>query len=315
MAPAFAGVFLCPFLRYELCNQGWKGIRMKKALLFPLVFIFTISFAQTDSLKLDSLELEHTIVPKPQAPSAEVYTLKPAVDIPLTVAGTGWSLYAFTKIYSKDTSTTAQILALDKNNLAAINRSGVKQYSPKAASASDLIFYGSMPLPLLLLADREIRKDAGKVGLIFLESMSVTGLLYTGSVYFKDKYRPYAYNPDVPIEKRKGGGGKNSFFAGHVALVGTSTFFMAKVLSDYHPESKIKWLLFTTASAATLTTAYLRYKGGMHFTTDILIGTALGPLSGILVPHFHKTRKDKENRLSLVPYFGQEKGVAMVYRF
>ncbi len=288
---------------------------MKKALLIPALFIFAIAYSQQDSVRLDSLELHPEIVPKPVVHPDEVYTLKPAVDIPLTAVGTGWSIYAFTKIYSKDTSTTAQILALDKNDLAPINRSGVKYYSQNAARTSDLLFYGSMPLPLLLLADREIRKDAGKVGLIFLESMSVTGLLYTGSVYFKDKYRPYAYNPDVPIEKRKGGGGKNSFFAGHVALVGTSTFFMAKVLSDYHPESKIKWLLFTTASAATLTTAYLRYKGGMHFMTDILIGTALGPLSGILVPHFHKTRKEKENRLSLVPYFGQEKGVAMVFRF
>lgn len=289
---------------------------MKKMLLFlPFLMIVFGSSAQTDSVRLDRVEMDRLIIPRPVVNDGEVYKLKPAVDIPLTAIGTGWSLYAFTKIYSKDTSTTAQILALNKNDLSGINRPGVKQYSPDAAKTSDLIFYGSMPLPLLLLADKEIRKDAGKVGLLFLESMSVTGLLYTGSVYFKDKYRPYAYNPEVPIEKRKGGGGKNSFFAGHVALVGTSTFFMAKVYSDYHPESRIKWLLFSGAGAATAATAYLRYKGGMHFMTDIIIGTVVGPLSGILVPHFHKVKRGEPGRLSLIPYYGEEKGLALVYKF
>jgi hypothetical protein len=290
---------------------------MKKGLFSSLVLLSAIfSYAQNDSLRIDSIEKNVEIVPKPVASNnGEVYKLRPAIDIPLTAVGTGWSLYAFTKIYSKDTSTTAQILALNKNDIASINRHGVKYYSEKAFDHSNLFFYGSMPLPLLLLVDKEIRKDAGKVGLLFLESMSVTGLLYTGSVYFHDKYRPYAYNPDVPIGRRKGGGAKNSFFAGHVALVGTSTFFMAKVYSDYHPESKVRWLLYTAASGATAATAYLRYKAGQHFLTDIIIGTAIGPLSGILVPHFHKVRNGKESSLSIVPYYGTEKGLAVVLKF
>ena len=129
-----------------------------------------------------------------------------------------------------------------------------------------------------------------KVAFLYLESMAVTGLLYTGSVYLADRYRPYAYNPNAPMSERTRGGAKNSFFAGHVALVGTSTFFIAKVLNDYHPDSKAKWLPFTLASVATGTTAYLRYRGGQHFLSDILIGTTVGTLSGILIPHVHKNK-------------------------
>ena len=57
--------------------------------------------------------------------------------------------------------------------------------------------------------------------------MAVAGLLYTGSVYANDRYRPYAYNSTVDMSERTRGGAKNSFFAGHVPLAGTSTFFMA----------------------------------------------------------------------------------------
>ena len=73
--------------------------------------------------------------------------------------------------------------------------------------------------------------------------MSITGLLYTGSVYITNRYRPYVYSSESTIEQR--GGAKNSFYAGHVALVATSTFFMAKVYGDYHPDSKAKWVFYT----------------------------------------------------------------------
>jgi membrane-associated phospholipid phosphatase len=246
--------------------------------------------------------------------NGEVYRLNLPVDLPVTIAGTAWSLFAFTKIYNKDSSTAAEILALDKNDIAKYNRWGVNYYSPEALSTSNIFFYGAMPLPLLLLADKKIRHDAGKVGLLFMEAMSITGFLYTGSVYFHDKYRPYTYNPDVPMSKRTRGGGKNSFFAGHVALVGTSTFFMAKVYSDYHPESRIKWVLYSIASGATLATAYLRSRAGEHFFSDIVIGTAIGTLSGILVPQFHKIKDGKEPKLSLVPLPGDGQAIGLVYR-
>ena len=51
--------------------------------------------------------------------------------------------------------------------------------------------------------------------------------------------------------KHLGGGAKNSFFAGHVALVATSTFFTAKVFADYHPDSKLRHLLYGVAIAST----------------------------------------------------------------
>lgn len=184
--------------------------------------------------------------------------MKYGIDIPIAAAGTAWTLYGFSKIYGRDPSSAAEVLALDRNNVNSFDRPITKEYSESAAAASDKLFYGSMPLPLILLFDKKISKDAADLGLLYLEAMAVTGTVYTISAMSANRYRPYAYNPDVDLAKRTRGGARNSFFAGHVALVGTSSFFMAKVYTDYHPEMKGKWALFTLAGAMTTTTGVLR---------------------------------------------------------
>jgi hypothetical protein len=246
----------------------------------------------------------------------EVYKLKPAVDIPVTLIGAGWSMYAFSKIYSKDPSTEQEINNLNKNNINGFDRWGAEVYSTKAADASDLFFYGSMPLPIVLMLDKDIRKDALKISFLYLEAMSVTGFLYTGSTYLTNRYRPLAYNTTdgVSLDEKRRGGAKNSFFAGHVALVATSTFFTAKVFSDYNPHSKLKYLFYGVAIVSTAGTGYLRHRGGKHFPSDIVIGTAVGTLSGLLVPHFHKNSR-KNNNLSFYPFAGESNGISMIYKF
>lgn len=244
-----------------------------------------------------------------------VYKLKPAVDIPLTIAGVGWCGYAFTKIYSKDGLTLEELQRLNPNNVPRFDRGSVDQYNESVVKWGDYLFYGSMPLPILLLADNKMRKDFPKLAILYLEAMSMTGVPYTASVYFADRYRPYAYNEDAPLDFRMGGGARNSFFAGHPALVGTSTFFMATVYADYHPESKIKWLFYSLASAATLTTAVVRYLGGRHFLSDLLIGTTLGPVAGILVPKWHRTNKGKKKTTMILPYAGQTNGISLIHKF
>jgi membrane-associated phospholipid phosphatase len=246
--------------------------------------------------------------------SNSVYRFKPSVDIPVTLIGTGWSGFALTKIYSKDPSSVAKINSLRVSDIPRFDRWAADIHSDKAADVSDLLFYGSMPLPAILMLDKKIRKDAGKIGLLYLQAMGVNGFFYTGATYLTNRYRPYAYNPNVPMGDRTEGGAKNSFFAGHVALVGTSTFFVAKVYSDYHPESKAKWAVFGLASAATAATGYLRHRGGRHFPSDILLGTTVGTLTGIMVPHLHKNKLFKNENLSVLPFTGISHGLSLVYR-
>jgi membrane-associated phospholipid phosphatase len=243
-----------------------------------------------------------------------IYRLRPGVDIPIFVVGAGWSGYAFTKIYSKPHSTEEDILSLNKNDINGFDRGAVRPYSKSLDRISYYPFFASMPLPFLFLFGNT-KKDFFKLTGLYLQAMSITGFLYTGSVYFVDRYRPYAYSNESSIDQRTRGGAKNSFYAGHVALVSTSTFFMAKVYADYHPESKAKWVFYVLAGTTTALTAYLRYTAGQHFPSDLLLGMTQGTLTGLLVPHFHKNKLIKNNNFSIVPFStGRSLGLSMVYK-
>ena len=267
---------------------------MKKFLVCATcLFCFLTSSAQ----QVDSINTTPTTATKKPG----IYKMKYKVDIPLTAAGVGWTLFAFTKIYGRDRVPDAEILALVPANVNSFDRPVTMKYSEKAKSSSDLLFYGSMPAPLLLLLDKKIRKDAPKIGLLYLEAMAITGTVYTSTAMIVNRFRPYAYNPNVPMGTRTSGGSRNSFPSGHPAVVATSTFFMAKVYSDYHPEMKNKWILYGVAGGASLATGILRIQAGQHFITDVMTGIPLGVLSGILVPHFHK-RKQFQN-YTVMPYY------------
>ena len=243
--------------------------------------------------------------------NTEIYKLKPAIDVPIVAGAGGWSYYALSKIYKKDSSSVEDVMMLSKSNINGFDRWAADVYHPEAEYASDKVFYGAMPLPLVLLFDRNIRKDALKIAVLYTEALSITGTLYTSSTYF-NRYRPATYSDVLTVEQKRSGNQRNSFFAGHVALVATSTFFTAKVYSDYHPHSKFRWVLYGVAAAATGATGYLRHRAGKHFPTDILLGSAIGALSGILVPQAHKVKKE-EKRVQIFPFSGEVHGLAVIY--
>jgi membrane-associated phospholipid phosphatase len=243
----------------------------------------------------------------------QVYKFKPAIDIPLIVVTSGTTLLGFSKIYNKERLTVEEVESLDPRNVNRFDRSATRHYND--SKVPDYLFYSSMPLPLLLLLDNKMRKDFPKLAALYLEAMGVTGIIYVTAVHFGDRYRPYTYNDEAPMDFKLRGGSRNSFFAGHPSLVGTSTFFMATVYADYHPESKVKWLFYALASAATAGTAIGRYLGGRHFPSDIIIGITLGPLSGMLIPHLHKNKDLSKRKTVVMPFFGESSGLALVHKF
>ncbi len=128
--------------------------------------------------------------------------------------------------------------------------------------------------------------------------------------------RPVAYYDDVPMSERTARGNTDSFFSGHTSVTATASFFMAKVISDYHPElGAKKWLLFTAALIPPAFVGYYRYRGLRHFPTDVMMGTAVGAAVGILVPHLHKITNKKNKNLSVVPYTGNYSGLLVSLKF
>ena len=302
--------------------------RMKNTLLPMLVALLMSShlFAQDstgmirDTIKTDTIVSVNEPVSKvtiDESPKMKgpVYKLKLPIDIPVTAVTTATTLFGFSKIYNKERLTVDEVESLDPQTVNSFDRSATRHYSEKATKVADALFYGSQPLPLIFLLDKRTRKDFPKLVLLYLETMGVTGVPYVTAVYFGDRYRPYTYNPEAPMDFKLRGGSRNSFYAGHPALVATSTFFMATVFADYHPESRFKWLFYTLAGAATAGTAIGRYLGGRHFPSDLIIGVTMGTASGLIIPRIHRN-KDLANRKTVVmPFFGESNGLTLVRKF
>jgi membrane-associated phospholipid phosphatase len=72
--------------------------------------------------------------------------------------------------------------------------------------------------------------------------------------------------------------------------------------------------VYTLASAATGATGYLRHKGGRHFPSDVILGTAIGTLSGIMIPQLHRKKLTTDSNLSIMPFTGSSHGLALVYK-
>ncbi|MBA3647885.1 MAG: phosphatase PAP2 family protein [Chitinophagales bacterium] len=253
------------------------------------------------------------------------FHIKPAIDISITVLGIAGTITGFSLLSKKTSSDVGVILNLDpeRDIKIGINRHDIHNYSVTANNLSDVFFYSSFLYGLILLADREIRQDALKIALLYVQTLGITGTSYSLAAASVDKYRPYVYNkdslivdgikvPEVPIEKKTSNHAKDSFYGGHPSVPASSTLFVASVFSAYHPNSPYRFMFYGIAVAATATTAYLRYRGGDHFPTDLAIGVSLGSAYGLLVPYFHQCQ---DKGFSFVPITGKVKGVNVTYRF
>lgn len=244
-----------------------------------------------------------------------VYTIQRGIDIPLVGAGILWDSYGFSRISKKNGLTESLVLTKQKGDINWFDRWAVHPYSHSIDQLSYIPFYVAVPLPLAVFGiDSRMRKDFWKLTYLYGEAMILTGALYTSAVHYVKRSRPLVYESKSPMDIRKSSNSQNSFFAGHVALVGTSVFFIAQAYADYHPESHYKWAFYTGAGVITGLTAYWRNKAGEHFPSDIAVGTVVGVASGLLTPLLHRTRLLRRSRLSLLPVSSAGRGVAILYK-
>ena len=150
--------------------------------------------------------------------------------------------------------------------------------------------------------------------LLYVETMAVTGAMFTLANGLSERRRPLVYSSEAPMDEKTRKNAKNSFYAGHTAATASATFFWAKVFNDYNPDSPWKPVVWGVAAALPAGVGYLRLKAGKHFLSDNILGYALGAGAGILVPHLHK--KGNTSGLSLIPVSdGEYSGVALNYKF
>ncbi|MBC7914730.1 MAG: phosphatase PAP2 family protein [Pyrinomonadaceae bacterium] len=275
---------------------------MKFTFIFLVIFKISFgAFAQNDSSKVRS---------------SSPYTTSFKVDGPVIGAGLGLATLGLSMIQKKDALTVAEVNALSKKDVNGFDRFGAGYYSDKANKDSYLPFYGSFAMPVVALLNKNIGRKAGQVMVLYLETMAITGTMYTLSAGSVVRHRPLVYSTDAPMGKRQSKNSQRSFFAGHTAATAAATFFTAKVFSDFNPDSKARPYVWAAAAIVPASVGYMRLKAGQHFLSDNLLGYGLGAAAGILVPHLHKKKNGLTENLSIQPLMdGRYQGMVMNYRF
>ncbi|WP_242926622.1 phosphatase PAP2 family protein [Pontibacter vulgaris] len=243
------------------------------------------------------------------------YKTSTKVDAPIIAAGMGLSYWGLSRMQDKEGLTEEEIANLSKNDVNGFDRFSVGYHSDQAKKISDIPFYSSfaMPLAVMILNDN-VRSKFGQVAVLYVETMAITGALFTNANAAFPRTRAMVYNDEVDMSDRKSANARNSFYAGHTAATASATFFAAKVFHDFNPDSRARPYVWATAAAIPATVGYLRLKAGKHFLSDNIIGYTLGAAAGILVPQLHK--KSNKTNMSLVPVASPEfNGAAFAYTF
>lgn len=249
-----------------------------------------------------------------QAQDDSPYKTNLKVDGPIIVAGMGLSYYGLTLMQDKRSLTQEEIANLSKDDVNGFDRFSAGWDSEDAKKISDIPFYGSFATPFLMMLNKNVGSKAGQVFVLYVETMAVTGSLFTMTNGNLPRTRPLVYSPDVEMSEKTRANARNSFYAGHTAAAASATFFVAKVFHDFNPDSPARPYVWAAAAAVPAAVGYLRLRAGKHFLSDNLLGYTLGAAAGILVPQLHK--KTNKTNISLVPVAAPEyKGALLTYSF
>jgi len=210
-------------------------------------------------------------------------------------------------IQNKEDITEADLarIVANQDDINFLDEWAIGNHDENANTLSDIPFAISFAAPFVLLFDDEMNDHTGQFVGMYIETLATTASMYAITAGLVNRSRPYVYDEsgDTPLSRRLSNNGQRSFYSGHVAATAAATFFAAKVFSDFNPDANGKFWIWAGAAALPAGVGYFRLQAGQHFTTDVLLGYALGAATGILVPELHKTRS---TNLSFYPTAGRD---------
>ncbi|NLR91616.1 phosphatase PAP2 family protein [Flammeovirga agarivorans] len=277
----------------------------KLNLLFILLALTTSLWAQSSVTTADSVNFQAQSTKKWYQSKSDVYYAPPISSAAIAAAGLIANVYGIKRLNDRPSISEETITALNINDVNPFDR-GVFDHPVEEREDShnftDWGLYISVVLPFTLFIDDAIREDWLEVALMYAETQFITVNLYNylgpGLV---TRYRPITYmhgHPDVPMSELTDNNNARSFFSGHTANTSTGAFFFAKVLTDYHPEwsTAAKIGLFAGASIPPILVGYYRTRAYKHFYSDVIVGGAVGALTGVFIPQIHKWMRKKRNK-------------------
>ena len=281
-----------------------------------------------ESIKFDRINLSEESIKNPLLKRYQInkhsqqdvanspYTTSLLKDGLVITGAVGITLLGYELIKNKKDLTLAELATKTKDKLPFFDRSSAGFYSDRANKDSYILFDASYALPFLAaLIDKKEQKKFGQVAVLYVETIAITGSMYTLAAGLVYRSRPFVYGDKAPLDKRLDKGGQRSFYGGHVATTAASTFFIAKVFQDFNPGSKLTPYLYVASGGLTALMGYFRYKAGYHFLSDCVLSGIIGTATGILIPQFHKNKNLTNVSLTPEIFNNGANGFSLTYRF
>ena len=284
-----------------------------QGIMFPHQHTFSGNPSSRFNLPYQSVRVNSD--PLSQLPSESPYKTSLIKDGLVIAAATGATLLGYELIKNKRDLTTAELAGKTKDKLPFFDRGNAGYYSPQANKDSYILFDASYALPLLMiLIDKNERTKAGQLIVLYVETIGITGAMYTLTAGLVYRSRPFVYGTKAPLDKRLDKGGQRSFYGGHVATTAAATFLSAKIFSDFNPDSKLRPYLWGAAGSLTAFMGYMRYRAGYHFFSDCVLSGIIGASTGILIPVLHKNKNFQ--KMSFLPVMiNGSSGISLTYHF
>jgi len=166
--------------------------------------------------------------------------------------------------------TLQEINELDVNDINSFDRNAIKPHREELNG--DLLLYGSFLLLLIFLANDKTRRDWQMLGVMWLEVMAIQSSINLLIKGLAKRTRPYVYDPNTHLEKKQTVNARLSFYSGHTSTTAATTFYVARVFSNYLSNKTVITLIWIGAAIYPVLTGYLRRDTGNHFRTDVITG-------------------------------------------
>jgi membrane-associated phospholipid phosphatase len=297
---------------------------MNKLLALPVLAMFCLTakaqdtvYAKDSAVMDVSVNSGNTTTMSAYAPETKrtsPYVTSWKKDGWITLGLIGLNAGGLYLIQNKKELTPTELATKTRDKVPSFDRGNVGYYNEQANEDSYIPFYASFAWPVaMMLVDGDQTRNFGQILGLYIQTMAVTGAMFSITAGSINRSRPLVYGTNAPIGERMSKNSQRSFYAGHTAATAASSFFTAKVFSDMNPDSKLKPVVWVVAAAVPALVGYYRYEAGQHFLSDNIIGYGLGAATGILIPHWHKVKKS--DKLSITPGFGPNyQGISVVYK-
>lgn len=191
--------------------------------------------------------------------------------------------------------TDLQLSQLDPNQVHPFDRGTIGNWSPRAATVSDVLLGAALITPFALpLMNRSLREERLDLWIMGFQTLVYTDLATTWTKYSVRRVRPFAYlpsgNDQTLFQLQREPDARYAFFSGHTSGTAVASFYAASIYQAYFPHSRSRYFVWGAAVILPAVVGYLRVRAGKHYPSDVMAGYLVGASIGILNPWFHRRR-------------------------